>query len=146
MLESIQLGTPYLQSPVDDFFSFFFTAQWAAIFNDVKLEAGGEVPVTLASWRTKVGEGKDPRDGVSMKIMKPKDLKKQYHGSFMCEVQPFLRHWRTKLGFLNRDWDRAAEEIEQSQSFEETCRRLFCEYTDRAVIDIIESSFEAGMM
>ena len=100
----------------------------------------------LAYWRSKVGKGKDPRDGVSMKIMDPMDLEEQDHGNFMCEVQPFLRHWRTKLDFLDRDWDRAAEEIEQSQSFEETCRRLFCEYTDRAVIDIIESSFEAGMM
>jgi hypothetical protein len=36
LLDAIRLDEQYLQSPIDDLWSFYYVVQWAAVFNDVQ--------------------------------------------------------------------------------------------------------------
>ena len=47
LLQAMELDVDYLQSPVDDLFSFYFTMQWAAAFNNKKFSNLEAIPLYL---------------------------------------------------------------------------------------------------
>lgn len=50
LLSAAEYGDDYLQSPVDDLFSFYYTMQWATVFHDQGF-ASKDVPISLKRLR-----------------------------------------------------------------------------------------------
>ncbi|CAA7263345.1 unnamed protein product [Cyclocybe aegerita] len=75
LLESIEDGTRYLQSPVDDLFSVYWVALWA-ILNNIPTSRRSDYEVR---WRRKIAEGSDARAAASVAICKLVDPEETSH-------------------------------------------------------------------
>jgi len=89
---------PYLQSPVDDIFSFFYSALWATLWNE-NIE---EIPSELETWRQKVRGTSDNREAVIHDLVDERfniDLPK-----IVRDMNPLLQEWHKGLDALVSDW------------------------------------------
>ena len=74
------VGDDYLQSPVDDLFSFYFTMQWAAAFNNQKVPNVGAIPPGLNWIRQKLSGSWKDRLVATQTIIKPAELGEDQYG------------------------------------------------------------------
>jgi hypothetical protein len=92
-----------LESPLDDFLSFFYITQRAAIFNNQQFASTkNKVPQGLYLFRAHVSADNDyRRDTVTLTIMeKKKILKKEYtsqYGRFLFILLELLSDWGHQL-------------------------------------------------
>ena len=144
-MASMKYGEAYLQSPIDDFFSFFYTAQWAAIFNDKPFDGAKSVPARLADWRSDIGKSHASRDSVTFVITDQENpLSPAGYGTFLNQLHPFLAQWWSKLAKLRGDWRTSLGSIEDCDAA--SLEKLFQKFTDRAVVDLIEVGTETQML
>ena len=71
LLEAAKLDIPYLQSPVDDLWSFYYVAQWAAVFNNVDFPGNTPLPVKLLHLRQLLAGTPVERDSGTRKVTRP---------------------------------------------------------------------------
>ena len=95
----------YLHSPVDDLESFYYTAQWAAAFNDgVKGEKhnGGEI----RKFRENISGDKRLAATHMVRSEYPDFLEEEKYGAFFADSAALLHPWLGKLDILKADWSR----------------------------------------
>lgn len=88
-----------IHSPTDDYWSFYFTAQWACVYRKAPSGEGKK----LQSLRKRLaGNHRDRDSGTSSIVDEPPNV--DVYGSFLTEIQPFLRAWNQALKDLQWKW------------------------------------------
>jgi hypothetical protein len=141
LLTSIRAGTKKLRSPADDLFSFYFVAQWAAVFNNQEFsgDSSREIPPFLSLIRRRLAQYSDSREAAVASILN-NDLEEESHGQFLTQCQPFLQEWHSNLLSTNRLWAKRFKSIAQSppEKPSETYMTLFEELTTQLVTDTLK--------
>ena len=104
LLATVRTKKPYLHSPVDDFESFYYTAQWAVAFND---GANGRRydGFDLQQFREIIaGRERELSNAMVRDDLRPIRSEMEY-GSFFAQSLYLLTPWRLKLSELSSDWD-----------------------------------------
>ena len=114
ILSAAQSGARYLQSPVDDLYSFYFTMQWAAVFHNVEF-ATKDVPLNLEVLRKYLLGNQHNRLFVTSEIIDPLPLKPGEYGSFLAKCQPLLRAWYSEMQNLRVDWYGCRDGLEKQE-------------------------------
>jgi len=102
-LRALRVPLPYLHSPMDDLYSFYYTVQWAAAFND---GASGRKHdgVEIRHFRDMlVGDRRAEAVGV-VQVMVPFLAAARGYGPFFSQSLALLAPWWDRLVVLNRDW------------------------------------------
>ena len=111
MLSAAEDSLDYLQSPLDDLFSFYYTMQWAAVFHDRDF-AAKDIPYGLKKLRENLlGDRRDRLVTTSL-IIDPLPLRPLEYGSILANCQPVLRAWYSELRNLRVDWKVLQFELE----------------------------------
>ncbi|KAJ3515946.1 hypothetical protein NLJ89_g1437 [Agrocybe chaxingu] len=105
LLESIELNSEYLQSPVDDLFSVYWVALWA-ILNNTHTSGRSDAEVR---WRTKIAEGHLQRADASVKICALPLPQWKQHSLILQQWSPVLDTWFQSLDRLQRDWQNTVD-------------------------------------
>jgi hypothetical protein len=98
-----KLRIPYMQSPIADLWSFYYVAQWAAVFNKTNFPAGTPVPIKLANLRRLIAGSESDRALGTRKVTGPL-LDPTHCGEFLVECSSLLREWESELKKLTTDW------------------------------------------
>ncbi|KAF7316186.1 hypothetical protein MIND_00136800 [Mycena indigotica] len=128
---------PYLHSPVDDIYSHFFVAQWAAVFH--RLPAEHDVDsISLNRLRTELStQQAAATDKISGLAVHAPDVVK--YGSFLCECGSLFKAWKARLSTLDTDYRGAIYKVtDLNKNNEELLKSLFMTYAYRGVADYME--------
>ncbi|KAF5383376.1 hypothetical protein D9757_008426 [Collybiopsis confluens] len=98
----LKAPTKHYHSPVDDYNSFYFVAQWACAFNASSSPKDMTSLQLLRSW---LGSG-GLRALATSEVAGPIDLSEEDYGAFLVQAQPFLRDWSKALGQLVNEWNK----------------------------------------
>ena len=132
LLEAAKLDIPYLQSLVD-LWSFYYVAQWAAVFNDVDFP-GNTLTVKLLHLRQLLARSQNDRGFGTLKITGPVVDQIEY-GHFLADCYSILSQWRSKLNQLTTDW-KAARVV---AIIDGDARSLyFRNYTNRGILELMQ--------
>ena len=106
LLRSIRLSEPYLHSPVDDLESFYYTAQWAAAYNEGS-DAGWIETDHLKTLRTRLSATADIRFQATLLLHRispnsQEDVRK--FGTFLPKLQPVFKEWYPSILMLMKSW------------------------------------------
>ena len=93
---------PYLHSPVDDLESFYYTAQWAAAFNDGASGGRFNGP-EIQEFRKMIAGGERAQATDEVTSLSPRSAGAQY-GPFFALSLPLLASWWSKFVALRRHW------------------------------------------
>jgi hypothetical protein len=115
MLTAAEHRRDYLQSPVDDLYSFYYTLQWAAVFHDGEFD-GKDIPFELKLSREKLLGTQDNRLFTTTRITAPSSLTPLAYGSVVTQCQPVLRAWYLELQGLNEDWIKCQSKLRGRES------------------------------
>ena len=92
-----------LHSPVDDLESFYYTAQWAAAFNDgasgKKYDGGW-----IREFREKISGDKRLSAFREVQTRYPETWEEEEYGAFFANSVALLHPWLKKLDILTADW------------------------------------------
>ncbi|KAJ7229055.1 hypothetical protein GGX14DRAFT_346042 [Mycena pura] len=130
LLRSIGRG-PYLHSPVDDMYSFYYVAQWAAAFN----KAGDDYD-EIEEIRDGLRRDVANRELVSTRIWKLGASDAEQVGPFLARCGPLLDGWSGRLRVLSRDFTSARRLIETKELSLKFA--LFRTFAYRGVADFLE--------
>jgi len=118
LVDALWSSQSYLHSPVDDLESFYYTAQWAAAFNDGasrgKHDGGG-----IQEFQEKISGDKrlSAIDDVRSRYPGFWERREQEYGTFFVNSAALLRLWLGKLDILKADWPRL---MDQAKGLEDT--------------------------
>ncbi|KAF9040343.1 hypothetical protein BDP27DRAFT_1435164 [Rhodocollybia butyracea] len=90
--------TDHIHSPLDDYWSFYFVAQWACVFNPLS-SYGVKDAALILYWRASLDGSRKDRDTATTDITKD-PMSANKHGEFLQQAQPFLEAWIDSLYFL----------------------------------------------
>ena len=135
MLSAAEHRRDYLQSPLDDLFSFYYTMQWAAIFHNEEF-AGKDIPIELKILRENLLG--DRRERTTLEIIDPLPLRPLEYGSILANCQPVLRAWYFELRNLRVDWKVLQFELEGQEINAEIYIPLFSMFALRGVASFAE--------
>ncbi|KAF5379960.1 hypothetical protein D9757_010237 [Collybiopsis confluens] len=116
-----------LHSPLDDYLSFFYVAQWACIFNP----SADKLPL-VQELRTEIDSGYLARNNVVFETIRPKvPMRSNQYGAFLEEAQPLLRAWWTAMDELAYETDliiqKSGNNIESFRGIANIGLKLFLE-------------------
>ena len=137
ILYASDLRNSYLQSPVDDLYSFYYTMQWAAVFHNEEF-AAKDVPSHLDIFRKKLLGNQDNRLFVTSKINDLIPLEPLEYGSVLVSCQPVLRDWYTELQRLRVDWHDCRKGLKGQEVKGEIYIPLFLTFAVRGVAMLSE--------
>jgi len=131
----------YLHSPVDDLESFYYTAQWAAAFNDgasgEKHDGGG-----IRRFREMISGDKryDAFREVQTTRSSVWKRREQEYGAFFVNSTALLHPWLKKLDALIIDWRSLAAQAEdlEDTKMKEHLTDSFLAYGYRGVAEYFE--------
>ena len=89
LLQTAKGGVDYLRSPVDDLWSFYFTMQWAATFNNKNFPNAEAIPFELDSLRQDLSGNYADRASATVDIVHPAKLKEDQYGQFLVSCHLF---------------------------------------------------------
>jgi hypothetical protein len=135
LLKSARLNKKYLQSPIDDLWSFYYVAQWAAVYNDTMFSDSKSIPADLSELRDFIAG--DQR-ALGEKTVTGPTLKPSEYGQFLVNCSPILREWVSKLNQLTSDWEQEDVASITNGDRYSTLYPCFCQYTDRGVLDLVQ--------
>ena len=115
LLRAMERGAGYLQSPVDDLFSFYFTMQWAAAFNNEKFPKAEAIPFDLGCLRQSLSGNKEERSWATHEIIDPAELEEDRYGQFLVSCQLFLQSWYPSLQVLNAEFRKCHSQLQNSK-------------------------------
>ena len=131
----------YLQSPVDDLYSFYYSMQWAAAFHDQELGAK-DIPFELKTFRDDLlGDRKD-RLFATFQITGPSSLSPLEYGSVLTQCHPVLRAWYWKLQGIRDDWKKNQSKVQEQEKNTEIYIPLFSAFALRGVATLAELVYE----
>jgi hypothetical protein len=137
MLTAAEHRRDYLQSPVDDLFSFYYTLQWAAVFHDGEFD-GKDIPFELKLSREKLLGTQDNRSFATTEITTPPSLTPLEYGSVLTQCQPVLRAWYLELQGLKLGWKKCHYELRGQETKAEIYISLFSTFALRGVAALAE--------
>ena len=137
ILEAAEGGSDYLQSPIDELFSFYYTMQWAALFHEQEIGAN-DIPIKLKRLREKFLENN--RLSGTTEIINKITLWTPRHeyGPFLASCQPVLRAWYLELQDLSRLWRDCEYELNGQEMKAEIYLPLFLTFAVRGVAILAE--------
>jgi hypothetical protein len=103
LLRTILWDRAVHRSPVDDFFSFYYVAQWAAVFNNEEFSSTKrEVPQGLSEFRSCLSADRDSyvmRCSVTFDIVFNRRIQNfpEQCGRFLCHSGDLLCEWDEQL-------------------------------------------------
>ena len=140
LLRAMELEVGYLQSPVDDLFSFYFTMQWAAAFNNTKFSNAETIPLDLDWIRQGLSGSCAERSLATHKIIDPAKLKEDRYGQFLVGCHPFLRSWYSSLLGLNDEFQECHSQLQESnlESENDAYTALFLRFAVQGVAQLAQ--------
>jgi len=113
LVATLRDPSPYLHSPVDDLESFYFTAQWAAAFND-GASGGRHDGDDIRRFREMISDGRRTSaiDSVLLKSYDFWKRREQGYGPFFTHSVALLGPWLEKLNILIKDCSSMIEQVE----------------------------------
>lgn len=141
LLSAIRNKTAILQSPLDDMWSFFWTALWATLFN---CHDQGK-SITENNWRDDVrGQHRD-RDYVAQMIRgEPIERRKEF-SLMLRQMAPLLREWHKSLEEMNFKWAGEVIAMEESAAPADLLT-LFHKYAHQGVLDFVHILWESDLL
>jgi hypothetical protein len=136
LLEATKLGIPYMQSPVDDLWSFYYVAQWAAAFNPTHFPADTTVPAKLLNLHCLIAGSESDRALGTLTITGPA-LDRDEYGQFLSECYPILSQWRSELNQLTTDWKAAKVDSLTDGGIYQARYPYFRSFTNRGVLELL---------
>jgi hypothetical protein len=134
LLDAIRLNEQYLQSPIDDLWSFYYVVQQAAVFNNVQF-ASSTPPARLLDLRRLIGGSQMERAHGKLTIISA-SLRESECGRFLMECLPILREWDSRLQQLTGDWkDIEMDGLASGDSYEAYYPH-FRDFTMRGVLEL----------
>ncbi|KAJ7883666.1 hypothetical protein B0H14DRAFT_3857259 [Mycena olivaceomarginata] len=103
--EAFSASEPYLQSPLDDLWAFFYTAVWATLFH-ARRPSTEVLPMSSQemTWRLHLrSRSADEREGTIKRIVQVKDFQKQFP-PMLRAMAPVLKDWLSALDQLEDAW------------------------------------------
>ena len=133
----------HLQSPVDDLWSFYYVAQWAAAFNCNQFPRKEDIPSALMTLRNDLNGCVKARGYATGCILHPDslDLTENDCGEFLSNSRSMIIDWRKKLIALENDYAKKFAKPDKKKLEEnpyEVYHPLFQEFTDRGVFEYLE--------
>ena len=110
LLRATELNLSYLQSPVDDLFSLYYTIQWAAIFHNRGFATDRDIPILLRALREDISG--DQRARATIQVVNSGAPRVREYGHFLADCYPFLRDWYSSLRVLLIKWKECQDELE----------------------------------
>ncbi|KAH8826852.1 hypothetical protein DL96DRAFT_1604547 [Flagelloscypha sp. PMI_526] len=95
MWRFIDLGLPYVQSPLDDLWAFFYAMAWGTLFNH---RIQSELSTQERAWQRQIRGTRSERDGVVTRMCR-KSLK---WPAILQSMSLVLREWRSRLRYWTR--------------------------------------------
>ena len=115
LLRATELDLSYLQSPVDDLFSLYYTIQWAAIFHNRGFATDKDIPILLRALREDISGDQRARALATNQIVNSRELDVEEYGLFVVNCHPFLRDWYSSLRALLDEWKKCQSELKKSK-------------------------------
>ena len=143
LLFSIGKKRNYLQSPVDDLWSFYYVAQWAAVFNRSRFSVDG---VILSYLKLMQDYLLGSQRAAATSDITSQRIRKGLHGGFLFECSKTLRKWYTALVQLEGAWLDKLETLVKNGAKDnqyELYYPLFQEFTDQGILDLLTTVEEA---
>jgi hypothetical protein len=137
LLEAARLDKRYLQSPLDDLWSFYYVAQWAAVFNSTKFPDSIHVPAELAELR-RLMAGSQYKRALGTRTVTDPGLDGTEYGPFLADSCSFLREWESKLRQLAAEWKAAKVGSLSDGNLYDACYSYFREYTNRGLLELVQ--------
>jgi hypothetical protein len=138
LLNAARLQKPYLQSPVDDLWSFYYVAQWAAVFNNMNFPDPTLVPADLADLRRLIAGSQDQRSTGLVRMVTGPDLDPTEFGQFLADSSSLLRDWQVKLTRLTTEWNSAKVDRLTDGSLFHSRYPYFRDFTNRGVLELLQ--------
>jgi hypothetical protein len=138
LLEATELGDPYLQSPVDDLFSLYYTMQWAAVFHHREFADGKDIPPRLRALRKEVSGSRPLRNSATNIITQSKKLDWRKYGQFLADCHPFMRDWYSSLVSLRDNWKESQFQLEGQEDSAWVYPSLFPIFAVQGVAQLAE--------
>ena len=113
LLRATELNLSYLQSPVDDLFSLYYTIQWVAIFHNREFATGKDMPILLRALREDISG--DQRARATIQVVNSRVLDVDEFGQFVANCHPFLRDWYSSLRALLDEWKKCQSQLKKSK-------------------------------
>ncbi|KAJ7507201.1 hypothetical protein B0H11DRAFT_194572 [Mycena galericulata] len=104
--EAFSASDPYLQSPLDDLWAFFYTAVWATVFHAHR-PSTEVLPMSSReiTWRLHLrSRSADEREGTVKRIVQVKDFEKQLP-SMLRAMAPVFKDWLSALDQMEDAWE-----------------------------------------
>ncbi|KAF9040341.1 hypothetical protein BDP27DRAFT_1347465 [Rhodocollybia butyracea] len=117
----------HIHSPLDDYWSFYFVAQWAFVFNPLSLN-GVQNQAPIQRLRELLDGSPSNRDTATADITKYPMTANRY-GEFLQQAQPFLEAWIDSLYLLGRTWVDTPESLK--------CE-VFSDIADRGLLSFLK--------
>jgi len=130
--------SPYLHSPVDDLESFYYTAQWAAAFNDGASGGRFNGP-EIQEFREMIAGGERARATIKLSSLAPFSAEAKY-GLFFARSLRVLTPWRLKLFTLRQEWSDVlhSASLRDGNDNEEYLRLNFYIFGYRGVVEYLQ--------
>jgi hypothetical protein len=117
----------HIHSPLDDYWSFYFVAQWACVFSPLSLKDVQDSRI-IQRWRSWLDGLRTERETATTAITKD-SMSANKHGEFLRQAQPFLEAWIESLHLLGRQWVDASESLKHE---------VFSEFADRGLLSFLK--------
>ncbi|KAK6971299.1 hypothetical protein R3P38DRAFT_3242763 [Favolaschia claudopus] len=102
---ALDASQPYLQSPLDDLWAFFYTTVWATLFH-AQRPSMDLLPLSSQelAWRLHVrSRSADEREGAIRAIIKVQDFQRQFP-PILRTMAPVLKDWHSALDQMDDVW------------------------------------------
>jgi hypothetical protein len=140
LLRSLRVSEPYLHSPVDDLESWYFTMQWAAVYN------GGFHPEKnetddIEALRDRLSDSADKRFQATLSIHKirpdnQEDVKE--FGAFLAKLQPVFKEWYPSILALIKSWRTVKDGVDEADDVSRYYIRHALVFAYRGVSDYLK--------
>jgi hypothetical protein len=134
LLTALNRKEPYLQSPVDDLWSFFYVGQWAAANNDDPKKP----PKYLPELRNNLISSLNDRTAATTIVTGRRKLKASDYGAFLANSRSVLAPWHSQLEELSIAWENDTCDFPpEIEGRYERYYPLFKKYTRKAVLEYL---------
>nr|GAT57973.1 predicted protein [Mycena chlorophos] len=131
LLTSSIRGRPHIHSPVDDLFSLFYVAQWAAVFHP----DGDGLPM-VQDLRKQLAEGERMQTTRELQDINPHNTSKADGGRILPLLGPLFKIWLKSLEELRSRYKDALTSV---QAMDPLVKHLFLAIAYRGVGDFVEA-------
>jgi hypothetical protein len=136
--EAININRPYLQTPVDDLWSFYYVGQWAAAYSSKFLDPEKLSELLLRLRNNLAGSLYQRGHATGTVTDSEVQLLASDYGTFLVESQSLLAPWYSKLKRLSANWTNKMRSFTPApEDRYKEYYPLFKEYTRKGVVEYL---------